>query len=501
MADFLRPRGDITTVLDQVSRDEQDNTLFPLDAEETQFATDPNRRIHPFSMSIQEFPYRGSAEYGGKFTFDLGSVTAGDLLLSVLVQVQLQHWLPPHIVTGLRDRSIQYADPANDAYVWAASLGTALIARAELEVGDQVLEQVDGDFANVVSRLFPDMNTQLGIATDALGSLGSLGSAQQQQQPLDFPCGPRGYVTCILPFFFQRTRLKEAFPLLSVRSGVARINITFRPFAEVVQRLSPYVRTDCDDTPVGKTMTFVKIATGNNNNNNNNNTTTFTYQVPDHIPQPLDVRLVTYSAVLTGGLRQAYIRKPHDLLYRETQTFRFTEPMKYKVGTPSSDTVSIQLPLEANGPLEEILWFVRRKGAALQSDWTNYSGTLAAEVDPVFNPRVGLLVSAKIQANGIELVNASADYFRSHIAEKHRGGIVAYDSYIYGYSFAKNPGEHQPSGSINASRVNTLRLTLDIAQPQSLDTQTIDDWEVTVYCMGLNWMRFENGIVNRIYSD
>lgn len=484
--DLQRPRGDITTVLDQVSRDEQDNTLFPLDASETLFTADPKRRIHPFSMSIQEFPYRGPAEYGGRFTFDLGAVGAGDLLLSVLVQVQLQHWLSPKIAAGLRDGSIQYVDPAKDAYVWAPSLGTALIARAELEVGDQVLEQVDGDFSNVISRLFPDINTQLGISTDALGSAQQPQS--QQSQPLDFPCGPRGYVTCILPFFFQRTRLKEAFPLLSVRSGTARINITFRPFSEIIQRLPPYVRDSCDDIPVGKVMTFMNTSSGG--------ASQFTYKVPDHIPQPLDVRLVTYSAVLTGGLRQAYIRKPHDLLYRETQTFRFTEPLKYKVGKPTSDTVVIQLPLEANGPLEEILWFVRRRGATVESDWTNYSGTLATDVDPVFNPRVGLLISAKLQANGFELVNASADYFRAHIAEKHRGGIVAYNSYIYGYSFARSPGEHQPSGSINASRLNSLRLTLEVAQPL-----VADDWEVTVYCMGLNWMRFENGIVNKIFSD
>jgi hypothetical protein len=482
---FARPRGDITTVLDQVSRDEQDNTLFPLDAQETLFTTDSERRIHPFSMSIQEFPYRGPAEYGGRFTFDLGSVAAGDLLLSVLVQVQLQHWLSPQIVAGLRDGSIQYVDAAKDAYVWGPSLGTSLIERAELEVGDQVLEQVDGDFANIFSRLFPDMNSQLGIATDALGSAGST------TQLLDFPCGPRGYVTCILPFFFQRTRLKEAFPLLSVRDGIARINITFRPFSEIVQRLLPYVRDSCDDVPVGKEMTFMNTSSGSQ----------FTYKVPEHIPQPLDVRLITYSAVLTGGLRQAYIRKPHDLLYRETQTFRFTEPLKYKVGTPSSDTVIIQLPLEANGPLEEIIWFVRRRGATIQSDWINYSGTLATDVDPVFNPRVGLLVNAKIQANGFDLVNASADYFRAHIAEKHRGGIVAYNSYIYGYSFARSPGEHQPSGSINASRLNSLRLTLEIAQPLMKEGDEMDEWEVTVYCMSLNWMRFENGIVNKIFSD
>ena len=478
--DFLRPRGDITTVLDQVSRDEQDNTLFPLDVEDTLFTADPNRRIHPFSTSVQEFPVRGSPSFGNTFTFDLGSVNAGDLLLSVFVQVQLQHWLPENTLSSLRKGKLAYQDP-NTAYVWANSMGTALIQRAELEVGDQVLEIIDGDFANIVSQLFPDVNSQFGVGTDALGRWSRTTGVTSP----DYPAGPRGYVTCILPFFFQRTRLKEAFPLVSIREGNMRINITLRPFNELVTRFGQTTRSDCDDTPVGKVFTFVDPQGQ-----------IHTYQVPPVPPQPHDIRLVTYAAVLDGSLRQAYLRQPHDLLYRETQTFKFTEPLKYKTGKPSGETVLIQLPLEANGPIEEILWFIRRKGAAFQNEWTNYTGTLASEQNSVFNPYKGLLVNGRIQANGMDLVYASADYFRAHIAEKHRGGIVAYNAYIYGYSFARHPSDHQPSGSINASRLNSLRLTLEITQPQNND-----EWEVTVYCMGLNWMRFQNGMVNKIFSD
>ena len=478
--DFLRPRGDITTVLDQVSRDEQDTTLFPLEAETTLFAADPARRIHPFSMSIQEFSYRGSAEFGGKFTFDLGSVSAGDLIHSVLVQVQLAHWLPDNILASLRTGALRY-DDTSPSYVWANSLGTALIARAEIEVGDQVLEVVDGDFANIFSELFPEMNTQLGLSTDALGRY-----PQGIAPSLDYPTGPKGFITCILPFFFQRTRLKEMFPLLSVHDGNVRINITLRPFSElVIHRGATTKRTDCNDTPLGKTFLFRDVAN-----------VLRSYKVPLTPPQPKDVCLITYSALLSGSLRQAYIRQPHDLLYRETQTFKFTEPLKYKVGKPTTETVSIQLPLEANGPIEEIIWFVRRKAAALQNDWVNYSATLATDFDLTFNPRKGLLISARLQGNGFELVSAAADYFRAHSAEKHGGGIIAYNSYIYGYSFARHPGVHQPSGTINASRLNSLRLTLEVEQPPD-----DDDWEVVVYCMGLNWMRFQNGMVNKIFSD
>ena len=90
--DYLRPRGDITTVLDLADRDAQDNTYFPLDAEASWFHHEVPK-TYPTAMSIQEFPQRGPAKWGGRFSFEIGSLaTAGDLLQSVMLQVKLGHW-------------------------------------------------------------------------------------------------------------------------------------------------------------------------------------------------------------------------------------------------------------------------------------------------------------------------------------------------------------------------------------------------------------------------
>ena len=113
--------------------------------------------------------------------------------------------------------------------------------------------------------------------------------------------------------------------------------------------------------------------------------------------------------------------------------------------------------------------------------------------------RLFLLQYAKIQANGITLCEAPEQYYRQLIANHHKGGIVSYSRFIYGYPFAHHPSEeHQPSGSLNASRLQSLRLTLEVKQPESnFDTS----WEVKVYCIGLNWLRFENGIANKLFTD
>jgi hypothetical protein len=152
--------------------------------------------------------------------------------------------------------------------------------------------------------------------------------------------------------------------------------------------------------------------------------------------------------------------------------------------------------LEVNHPVEEIIWFVRRKGVANNNEWTNYSSVLSKDFNTVFNPRQPLLQSAAIQLNGIEVINTDENWFRQHIAKAHKGGSSAYDNFIYGYSFSESPGKHQPKGSINASKLQSVRLTLDVQQPVDGDL-----FEVKVFVLAMSWLRFQGGLVNKMFAD
>jgi len=213
-------------------------------------------------------------------------------------------------------------------------------------------------------------------------------------------------------------------------------------------------------------------------------------------PPSLDsVTLLTHGAILDGELRQTMLRKPFEIIHRALQTFTFDEPLKYLV-SKRSDAITIQLPLEANHPVEEIIWYVRRKGVAANNEWTNYTDTVERDWNGLDNfITKPMLINAKIQVNGITLIEADEQYFRQHIARKHKGGYVAYSNYVYGFSFAETPGEHQPTGSVNISRANSLRLTLDIYVPGG------EEWEVKVFTNAINWMRFENGLANAVFED
>jgi len=250
-----------------------------------------------------------------------------------------------------------------------------------------------------------------------------------------------------------------------------RIHITFKPLAEVLRQARGY-RDSCTSVPVGQTVSVYDRSYPFD-------------KIVDIVAAPSEpmfesVRLVTYGAILDGQVREAMYRQPFEIMHREVQTFSFSEPLKYAVVKTGSDsTIRVQLPLEANHPIEEIIWFVRRKEVSQNNEWTNYSAVLEREYDSVYNPLSGLMTYAKIQADGIDVIGAEEQYFRQQIAG--------------------SPAElHQPSGSINASRLQNLRLILDVQPPGG---SYGGEWEVKVFCLGLNWLRFQNGLANRMFED
>ena len=367
------------------------------------------------------------------------------------------------------------------AWEYANSLGTLIIQQAELEIDGKTIETIDGDFINVFNLLYTDFNEQFGVAYDHIGRI-PMANLMAEQTPRQYPT-EGGTLNCLLPFFYMRSQRQAALPMIAIREGLVKIHITLRPFDECVRQLRGY-RDSCTSTPLSISIPFHQGATP---------LIAKTSATP---PDFRFVQLLTQGAIVNGPFRQRMLHSPFEILHREVQTFYFEEPLKYAIGK-RSDIIRIQLPLEANHPLEEIIWFVRRRGVRDNNGWTNYTSVLEAE----WNPRKAeqpLLQNAILQANGISICDADEQYYRQLIASAHRGGIIAYSNFVYGYPFARTPGEHQPTGSLNASRVNSLRLILDVKPPGGV----LDgNWEVKVFCIGLNWLRFENGLANPMFDD
>jgi hypothetical protein len=524
------PRGQATTLIDLVTRDDQDGELFPTTANISRFTRDEGNKTVPFSTVFREFPFRGPADFGQTFIFDLNHEMCGDLLQNLFIQVRVGDWFPAIVRERLRVGLYEYNTtilpyktlgtpgqtneflpdqlfgprPPNfftgstgvtvTPYAWtySNSLGTILLDQATLEVDDQVLEKITGDACNVVSLLFPDLNTQVG-ASDAIGRK-TIGEVKAWTGATIVPTDDM-WVTIPLCFSMLRERLTAMFPLIACRQGTIRIRVTLKRFDQVVRSVTG-MRANCEETPLGKTYAMNDMRFPKNG------------KIAINTPTLVNPRLINNINLLSQGIfvdgpyREMLLRQAFERPFREIQQFDFNEPLKYVVNKAGDDKITVQLPLEANQPIEEIVWFLRRKASVdLNNDWTNYSATLEKDYDPIFSPLEPLLVSAKLQGNGMDIVNQDEAWFRSHISRAHRGGKTPYDSFIYGYSFARSPGEHNPTGSINASRLSSLRLVLDVKPPPVSTDGTTTEWEVHVMVFAFQWLRFENGVCNKVFMD
>ena len=315
--DYKRPGGDISTLLDLIDRDQQDNDFFPLKAEKTWFERSPDRRNIPFVPVIQDFPFRGPASYGQRFTFDIGSLPCGDILFGTAIQIQLNHWFDLTTQVNISTGAYTYdatSPTIPSAFFFANSIGSILIEKAELEINGVTIETIDGDFIYTNSQLNTNLNQQFGLANDSFG-LVSTSDLLNWNTKHNFSIED-GNVFCMLPFFYMRTRYRENLPMVALKEGSAKIHVTFRSFDYVVRQLQGY-RDMTNPIPLGLTFSF-----------NNGTIKKTVSQTPLDFQQ---VKLITYGAYIDGVERNKMLRDPFEHLIREVQTFYFDEPLKYVI--------------------------------------------------------------------------------------------------------------------------------------------------------------------------
>ncbi len=351
-----------------------------------------------------------------------------------------------------------------------------------------------------------------------------------------YDSGASRYTVPLLSPNFMRQILPFSEPFTNLRVGLSSIDYAYTAYLELVlqatftMNLTNIVFYLIDDPSKTYTYTLPSAITSTKVASISFNNITITSKTPTLVltfgtvtvtlettvaittstvmPAFQNIEIMAYSSLVDGTFRDKLMRRPFEMLYREAQGFHFEEPTKYAITKPNNltDSISVNLSLECNGPVEEIIWIIRRRGCAVNNDWTNFGPLLENQESSGRFP-MPLLESASIWINGMPFIEQDGDWFRQHIASMHKGGIVAWNRYIYGYSFARTPGQHQPSGTVNMSRATSVQLRLTVRAPKratvtgDFDESVRAGWEVHAYCVGLNWLRFENGIANRIFSS
>ena len=142
--------------------------------------------------------------------------------------------------------------------------------------------------------------------------------------------------------------------------------------------------------------------------------------------------------------RKEFAANPHEYLIETVQT---------QEATLSGTSVN-SVRLTFNHPTKELIWVCRDSGN--RDAFTDFTSAGAGSVNSLSN--------GKLKLNGQDrFAQRSANYFNYVQPYQHHSGKP--DVGINAYSFALKPEEHQPSGTVNFSRIDNINLDVTPNDP------------------------------------
>ena len=184
--------------------------------------------------------------------------------------------------------------------------------------------------------------------------------------------------------------------------------------------------------------------------------------------------------------RRRFAQLSHEYLIEQLQ---FTGADSITGGTTDSMK---SIRMNFNHPCKELVWTIKKTDAGVY--WNNYStagGSSAANNDHLdsANP----VTNAKIMLNGNDrFATRKGDYFTLvQPYQHHENTPDKYHQGINVYSFALKPEEHQPSGTLNMSRIDTAVLSL---------SSSISG-VISIYAVNYNVLRILSGMGGLAYSN
>jgi Large eukaryotic DNA virus major capsid protein/Major capsid protein N-terminus len=212
--------------------------------------------------------------------------------------------------------------------------------------------------------------------------------------------------------------------------------------------------------------------------------------------------------------RRRFAQLSHEYLIEQLQ---FTGSENVSVGTKMNPKLTF------NHPCKELVWFIRKTASAQQSvtetknnNWFNYT-TESARIGVTSTPYKynydtvtlrsisnstnetlpkNMVSKAKLTLNGNERFSErTGTYFNLVQPFQHHENTPT-NAGINVYSFALKPEEHQPSGTLNMSRIDTATLNLEYDPLVTGDTGILN-----VYAVNYNVLRILSGMGGLAYSN
>jgi len=227
--------------------------------------------------------------------------------------------------------------------------------------------------------------------------------------------------------------------------------------------------------------------------------------------------VMTYDGSSVGSIGQLSASLWVDYIYLDTDERRkfaqsSHEYLIEQLQFTGKESANKKIKLNFNHPIKELIWTVQANAINDSNalNWMNYGHDVdAVSVDQSnYNAIVGLLgpeqktnlnlvTGGKLTLNGNDRFSQRDGTYFNMIQPFQHHENVPNNIGINVYSFALKPEEHQPSGTLNMSRIDTATLDLEYSDPAI----TSSAYSVSVYGVNYNVLRILSGMGGIAYSN
>ena len=173
--------------------------------------------------------------------------------------------------------------------------------------------------------------------------------------------------------------------------------------------------------------------------------------------------------------RRRFAQLSHEYLIEQVQ---FTGGESIDASSSGTATVTTKSKLSFNHPVKELVWVNKPTTATTSALWNGYQST----------------TDFQLQLNGNDrFAKRDAKYF-THVQPYQHHENIPDGKHIHVYSFALKPEEHQPSGTLNMSRIDTATAIVGTAAGSAAGT-------LNMYAVNYNVLRILSGMGGLAYSN
>jgi hypothetical protein len=426
------------------------------------------RRYTNFAIESQAIYFDGNPDFGKRLTCIIPR--RGDLLGPLMLEVTL----PQVVYQTEQYTNDEQKKTLNASYV--NSLGHALIEEVSVEIGEQEIDRQTGEWMYIWSKL----STTPGVLEGFKDMIGTYSSGlvptptsvvYNNAVSLAGSTYQYGAVKLYIPLQFWFNRNPGLYlPLIALQYHPIRINLKLRSLAQLITTFG--VVTDSQTCPNAPPVKPTSI---------------------------IDLRMYGDYVHLDVEERKRFVSNSHEYLIEQIQ---YTSRISIPAGT-----LTAIIPLEFNQPVRELIWVIQRDLMQTTNEWFNYTTTSSREKGYSIAP-IDMLQQALLQLDGYDRFEVrDAGYFRLVQPYQYHTNVPT-DTYIYTYSFALRPEELQPSGSLNASRIDSIQLQIALRPdpPSTLDPNDPSyvpirgNANIRVYATNHNVLRIVNGFGGLLFK-